>query len=148
MEGLIITILMFSVPIFAAIIDRRLKAARKSRPLVHAEPVIFDESEDEEEEAPAQSIVKDVPSDPMKSTRTAPAANPWVEVAVAKKPEKEPVKTHIIHPEAAAKDRSQRRGRLQEKKEPQDWPTAEEIRKDRRKLILYKEIMTPKFDTE
>ena len=50
MEGFLITILMFSVPIVAAIIDKKLKAGRKAQPLVHAEPIIFEDEEEEEEE--------------------------------------------------------------------------------------------------
>mgnify|MGYP004497001187 FL=1 len=140
MEGFLITILMFSVPIVAAIIDKKLKAGRKAQPLVHAEPIIF---EDEEEEEPQRAITRTAAEDPWKTddgpqvvaTQPAmpqPAATPTPAPAVPV------VKTqHNKSPRKAIK-----------KTDTESYPTAEEIRRDRRKLILYKEIMTPKFDSE
>lgn len=138
MEGILITILMFSVPILAAIIDKRLRAARKAQPQVHAEPIIFEEEEEpeEQEEAP-RAIVREpavpvtAPVMPVPAVKTVQAA-PVVKAAPA---------APAAHHEDAAPI-------IRKKAVPENFPTAEEIRGDRRKLILYKEIMTPKFDNE
>lgn len=138
MEGILITILMFSVPILAAIIDKRLRAARKAQPQVHAEPIIFEEEEEpeEQEEAP-RAIVREpavpvtAPVMPVPAVKTVQAA-PVVKAAPA---------APAAHHEDAAPI-------IRKKAVPESFPTAEEIRGDRRKLILYKEIMTPKFDNE
>lgn len=138
MESILITILMFSVPILAAIIDKRLRAARKAQPQVHAEPIIFEEEEEpeEQEEAP-RAIVREpavpvtAPVMPAPAVKTVQAA-PVVKAAPA---------APAAHHEDAAPI-------IREKAVPENFPTAEEIRGDRRKLILYKEIMTPKFDNE
>lgn len=139
MEGILITILMFSVPILAAIIDKRLRAARKAQPQVHAEPIIFEEEEEEpeeQEEAP-RAIVREpavpvtAPVMPAPAVKTVQAA-PVVKAAPA---------ASAAHYEDAAPI-------IRKKAVPENFPTAEEIRGDRRKLILYKEIMTPKFDNE
>lgn len=138
MEGILITILMFSVPILAAIIDKRLRAARKAQPQVHAEPIIFEEEEEpeEQEEAP-RAIVREpavpvtAPVMPAPAVKTVQAA-PVVKAAPA---------APAAHHEDAAPI-------IREKAVPENFPTAGEIREDRRKLILYKEIMTPKFDNE
>ena len=138
MEGILITILMFSVTILAAIIDKRLRAARKAQPQVHAEPIIFEEEEEpeEQEEAP-RAIVREpavpvaAPVMPAPAVKTVQAA-PVVKAAPA---------APAAHHEDAAPI-------IRKKAVPESFPTAEEIRGDRRKLILYKEIMTPKFDNE
>ena len=137
MEGILITILMFSVPILAAIIDKRLRAARKAQPQVHAEPIIFEEEELEEQEEAPRAIVREpavpvtAPVTPAPAVKTVQAA-PVVKAAPA---------APAAHHEDAAPI-------IREKAVPENFPTAEEIRGDRRKLILYKEIMTPKFDNE
>mgnify|MGYP006907979530 CR=1 FL=1 len=137
MEGFLITILMFSVPIVAAIIDKKLKAGRKAQPLVHAEPIIF---EDEEEEEPQRAITRTAAEDPWKAEeQPIPEVTPaQVQDAPAEPPVTAPHPEHISKPVHK---------RIKEKR-TENYPTAEEIRKDRRKLILYKEIMTPKFDSE
>lgn len=137
MEGILITILMFSVPILAAIIDKRLRAARKAQPQVHAEPIIFEEEEPEEQEEAPRAIVREpavpvtAPVMPAPAVKTVQAA-PVVKAA--------PAAQEAHHEDAAPIIRG--------KAVPENFPTAEEIREDRRKLILYKEIMTPKFDNE
>ncbi len=137
MEGILITILMFSVPILAAIIDKRLRAARKAQPQVHAEPIIFEEEEPEEQEEAPRAIVREpavpvtAPVMPVPAVKTVQAA-PVVKAAPA---------APAAHHEDAAPI-------IRKKAVPESFPTAEEIREDRRKLILYKEIMTPKFDNE
>lgn len=140
MEGILITILMFSVPILAAIIDKRLRAARKAQPQVHAEPIIFEEEEEEEpeeqEEAP-RAIVRE-PAVPVTApVMPAPAVKTVQAAPVVKAASAAPA---AYHEDAAPI--------IREKAVPENFPTAEEIRGDRRKLILYKEIMTPKFDNE
>lgn len=137
MEGILITILMFSVPILAAIIDKRLRAARKAQPQVHAEPIIFEEEEPEEQEEAPRAIVREpavpvtAPVMPAPAVKTVQAA-PVVKAA--------PAAPEAHHEDAAPI--------IRKKAVPESFPTAEEIRGDRRKLILYKEIMTPKFDNE
>lgn len=137
MEGILITILMFSVPILAAIIDKRLRAARKAQPQVHAEPIIFEEEEPEEQEEAPRAIMREpavpvtAPVMPAPAVKTVQAA-PVVKAAPA---------APAAHHEDAAPI-------IRKKAVPENFPTAEEIRGDRRKLILYKEIMTPKFDNE
>ena len=137
MEGILITILMFSVPILAAIIDKRLRAARKAQPQVHAEPIIFEEEEPEEQEEAPRAIVREqavpvtAPVMPAPAVKTVQAA-PVVKAA--------PAAPAAHHEDAAPM--------IRKKAVPENFPTAEEIREDRRKLILYKEIMTPKFDNE
>lgn len=129
MEGILITILMFSVPILAAIIDKRLRAARKAQPQVHAEPIIFEEEEEPEEQEEAPRAIVREPAVPV----TAPVMPAPAVKTVQAAP--------VAHHEDAAPI-------IREKAVPESFPTAEEIREDRRKLILYKEIMTPKFDNE
>lgn len=137
MEGILITILMFSVPILAAIIDKRLRAARKAQPQVHAEPIIFEEEEPEEQEEAPRAIVRE-PAVPVTApVMPAPAVKTVQAVPV--------VKTAPAAPAAHHEDAAPI---IREKAVPESFPTAEEIRGDRRKLILYKEIMTPKFDNE
>ena len=138
MEGILITILMFSVPILAAIIDKRLRAARKAQPQVHAEPIIFEEEEEPEEQEEAPRAIVREPAVPVTApVMPAPAVKTVQAAPVVKAVPAAPA----AHHEDAAPI-------IREKAVPENFPTAEEIRGDRRKLILYKEIMTPKFDNE
>lgn len=137
MEGILITILMFSVPILAAIIDKRLRAARKAQPQVHAEPIIFEEEELEEQEEAPRAIVRE-PAVPVTAPVMPAPAVKTVQVAPVVKAA--PAAPAAHHEDAAPI--------IRKKAVPENFPTAEEIRGDRRKLILYKEIMTPKFDNE
>lgn len=138
MEGILITILMFSVPILAAIIDKRLRAARKAQPQVHAEPIIFEEEEEPEEQEEAPRAIVREPAMPVTApVMPAPAVKTVQTAPVVKAAPAAPA----AHHEDAAPI-------IREKAVPENFPTAEEIREDRRKLILYKEIMTPKFDNE
>ncbi len=140
MEGFLITILMFSVPVLAAIIDKRLKAARKAKPQVYAEPVIFEDEEEEEE--PQRAITRTAAEDPWKTEeQPAPEAAP-VQMPVQAMPAVQPAA--VPHPEHVDKPTRKRIT----KTHTEHYPTVEEIRRDKRKLILYKEIMTPKFDSE
>lgn len=138
MEGILITILMFSVPILAAIIDKRLRAARKAQPQVHAEPIIFEEEEEPEEQEEAPRAIVREPAVPVTAPVMPAPAVKTVQAAPV-------VKTAPVAPAAHHEDAAPI---IREKAVPESFPTAEEIREDRRKLILYKEIMTPKFDNE
>ncbi len=138
MEGILITILMFSVPILAAIIDKRLRAARKAQPQVHAEPIIFEEEEEPEEQEEAPRAIVREPAVPVTAPVMPAPAVKTVQAAPV-------VKAAPAAPEAHHEDAAPI---IREKAVPENFPTAEEIRGDRRKLILYKEIMTPKFDNE
>lgn len=138
MEGILITILMFSVPILAAIIDKRLRAARKAQPQVHAEPIIFEEEEEPEEQEEAPRAIVREPAVPVTAPVMPAPAVKTVQAAPV-------VKTAPAAPAAHHEDAAPI---IWEKAVPESFPTAEEIREDRRKLILYKEIMTPKFDNE
>lgn len=138
MEGILITILMFSVPILAAIIDKRLRAARKAQPQVHAEPIIFEEGEEPEEQEEAPRAIVREPAVPVTAPVMPAPAVKTVQAAPV-------VKTAPAAPAAHHEDAAPI---IRKKTVPESFPTAEEIRGDRRKLILYKEIMTPKFDNE
>lgn len=138
MEGILITILMFSVPILAAIIDKRLRAARKAQPQVHAEPIIFEEEEEPEEQEEAPRAIVREPAVPVTAPVMPAPAVKTVQAAPV-------VKAAPAAPEAHHEDAAPI---IRKKAVPESFPTAEEIRGDRRKLILYKEIMTPKFDNE
>lgn len=138
MEGILITILMFSVPILAAIIDKRLRAARKAQPQVHAEPIIFEEEEEPEEQEEAPRAIVREPAVPVTAPVMPAPAVKTVQAAPV-------VKTAPAAPAAHHEDAAPI---IRKKAVPESFPTAEEIREDRRKLILYKEIMTPKFDNE
>lgn len=138
MEGILITILMFSVPILAAIIDKRLRAARKAQPQVHAEPITFEEEEEPEEQEEAPRAIVREPAVPVTAPVMPAPAVKTVQAAPV-------VKTAPAAPAAHHEDAAPI---IREKAVPESFPTAEEIREDRRKLILYKEIMTPKFDNE
>ena len=129
---------MFSVPILAAIIDKRLRAARKAQPQVHAEPIIFEEEEEPEEQEEAPRAIVREPAVPVTApVMPAPAVKTVQAAPVVKAASAAPA---AYHEDAAPI--------IREKAVPENFPTAEEIRGDRRKLILYKEIMTPKFDNE
>ncbi len=141
MEGILITILMFSVPILAAIIDKRLRAARKAQPQVHAEPIIFEEEEEPEEQEEAPRAIVREPAVPVTApVMPAPAVKTVQAAPVVKAAPAAPAAPAAHHEDAAPI--------IRKKAVPESFPTAEEIRGDRRKLILYKEIMTPKFDNE
>ena len=141
MEGFLITIFMLSVPILAAIIDKRLKASGKSRPQVHAEPVIFEDPE-EEEETTQQSL----------SCEALPGQSPTCEAAQPQIAFCEPVMAVAAAAQKKESATAQSRMEPQRSRKPIIEPraeshlTAEDIRRDRRKLILYKEIMSPKFE--
>ncbi len=142
MEGFLITIFMLSVPILAAIIDKRLKASGKSRPQVHAEPVIFEDPEEEEEEATQQPL----------SREALPGQSPTREAVPPQIAFCEPVKAVAAAAQKQDSATAQSRMEPQRSRKPIIEPraeshlTAEDIRRDRRKLILYKEIMSPKFE--
>lgn len=124
MEGFLITLLMFSIPIAAALIDKKMKAGR-SVPQVNAEPIDFSEDIPAEEEG-LKTIVREKESIPEYGTaapQSATASASGRSAAAA-------VSGEALRTERGAKPN----------------PTVEEILKDRKKLILYSEILKPKFD--
>lgn len=139
MEGLLITLLMFAVSTAAVIIDKRTKASR-SVPQVNAEPIDFSEDLPAEEEG-IKAIVR---------KKAAKRAGDIAAQTAAAQRAAEPLRTMQGHgpesrpapePESPAKPEGLRRERPAKPN-----PTAEEILRDRKKLILYSEILKPKFD--
>ncbi len=128
MEGLLITLLMFAVPIAAVIIDKRTKAGR-SVPQVNAEPIDFSEDLPAEEEGIKAIVRKEAAKKEggiAAQTAAAQRAAEPLRTMQGHGPESRPAP----EPESPAKPN----------------PTAEEILRDRKKLILYSEILKPKFD--
>ncbi len=117
-RSLIVALLAFCVPIVAAIVDKRAKA-RKQTPQVNAKPIDFEELERNRQAAavPVRAESRPVPVQAKSKPAPVPA------------PDK-------------AKQTPQRR----QPTGPETNPTAAEIRKDCRKLILYSEILKPKYD--
>ena len=134
LRSLIIAVLAFCVPILAAIADKRAKAKKRS-PQVKAEPIDFEELERRRAAASegTRSIVRGpaatVP-EPVEeqSARTFTAPEP-VEGAALRRSS-----ATAAAPKPAKEARSGQ------------YPTAEEIKKDCKKIILYSEILKPKFD--
>ncbi len=136
MEGFLITLLMFSIPIAAALIDKKMKAGR-SAPQVNAEPIDFSEDIPAEEEG-VKAIVREKESRPeygaaavqgAASQRSA-AAPQGATASASERSAAAAVSGEALRTERGAKPN----------------PTVEEILKDRKKLILYSEILKPKFD--
>ncbi len=123
MEGFLITLLMFSIPIAAALIDKKMKAGR-SVPQVNAEPIDFSEDIPAEEEG-VKAIVREKESRPEYGTAT-----PQATASASERSAAAAVSGEALRTERGAKPN----------------PTVEEILKDRKKLILYSEILKPKFD--
>ncbi len=123
MEGFLITLLMFSIPIAAALIDKKMKAGR-SVPQVNAEPIDF--SEDIPEEEGVKAIVREKESIPEYGTATPQGAT----ASASERSAAAAVSGEALRTERGTKPN----------------PMVEEILKDRKKLILYSEILKPKFD--
>ena len=125
LRSLIIAVLAFCVPILAAIADKRAKAKKRS-PQVKAEPIDFEELERRRQAA----------SEGTRSIVRGPAATV-----------PEPVEGQVI--EGAALRRSSATvpaPKPAKEARSGQYPTAEEIKKDCKKIILYSEILKPKFD--
>ena len=120
LRSLIIAVLAFCVPIVAAIADKRAKAKKRS-PQVKAEPIDFEELERRRQAA----------SEGTRSIVRGPAATvpEPVEGAALRRSS-----ATVPAPKPAKEARSGQ------------YPTAEEIKKDCKKIILYSEILKPKFD--
>ena len=157
LRSLIIAVLAFCVPILAAIADKRAKAKKRS-PQVKAEPIDFEELERRRQAASegTRSIVRGpaatVP-EPVEeqSARTFTAPEP-VEGAALRRSSAtatapEPVEERVA--EGAALRRSSATvpaPKPAKEARSGQYPTAEEIKKDCKKIILYSEILKPKFD--
>ena len=134
LRSLIIAVLAFCVPILAAIADKRAKAKKRS-PQVKAEPIDFEELERRRQAA----------SEGTRSIVRGPAAT------VPEPVEGQSARTFTV-PEpvegAALRRSSATAAAPKPAKEAQSgqYPTAEEIKKDCKKIILYSEILKPKFD--
>ena len=134
LRSLIIAVLAFCVPILAAIADKRAKAKKRS-PQVKAEPIDFEELERRRQAASegTRSIVRGpaatVP-EPVEGqvARTFTVPEPVEGAALRRSSATVPA------PKPAKEARSGQ------------YPTAEEIKKDCKKIILYSEILKPKFD--
>ncbi len=139
MEGFLITIFMLSVPILAAVIDKRLKASGKSRPQVHAEPVIFEDPQEEEgtQQPPSCEALPQQVSTCEAATEGQIPLREMVKAAAVQKKNNTTAQSRL-EPQRSRKPVAET--------SPASHLTAEDIRSDRRKLILYKEIMTPKFE--
>lgn len=139
MEGLLITMLMFAVSIAALIIDKRTKAGR-SVPQVNAEPIDFSEYLPAEEEG-IKAIVR---------KEAAKRAGDIAAQTAAAQRAAEPFRTMQGHgPEsrpASEPERPEKPEGLRQERPAKPNPTAEVILRDRKKLILYSEILKPKFD--
>ena len=150
LRSLIIAVLAFCVPILAAIADKRAKAKKRS-PQVKAEPIDFEELERrraaastapepvegraaEEASLRRSSATAAVPElVEGQSTRTFTVPEP-VEERVAEGAALRRSSATVPAPKPAKEARSGQ------------YPTAEEIKKDCKKIILYSEILKPKFD--
>ena len=139
LRSLIIAVLAFCVPILAAIADKRAKAKKRS-PQVKAEPIDFEELERRRQAA----------SEGTRSIVRGPAATvpePVEGQSARTFTVPEPVEGQVI--EGAALRRSSATATAPKPaKEARSgqYPTAEEIKKDCKKIILYSEILKPKFD--
>lgn len=150
LRSLIIAVLAFCVPIVAAIADKRAKAKKRS-PQVNAEPIDFEELERRRAAASegTRSIVRGPAATvPELVEGRVPAVPEPVEGKSARTfTVPEPVEGRVA--EGAALRRSSVTATApKQAKEAQSgqYPTAEEIKKDCKKIILYSEILKPKFD--
>ncbi len=151
LRSLIIAVLAFCVPIVAAIADKRAKAKKRS-PQVNAEPIDFEELE-RRRAALRRSSATDAVPEPVEG-RVIEGAALRRSSATAAVPEPVEGQPALVKPAgrgatvegqpALAKSRPAPK----QTKEAQSgqYPTAEEIRKDCKKIILYSEILKPKFD--
>ena len=157
LRSLIIAVLAFCVPILAAIADKRAKAKKRS-PQVKAEPIDFEELERRRQAASegTRSIVRGpaatVP-EPVEG-RVAEEASLRRSSATAAVPELvegQSTRTFTVPKpvEGAALRRSSATvpaPKPAKEARSGQYPTAEEIKKDCKKIILYSEILKPKFD--
>ncbi len=157
LRSLIVAVLMFCVPILAAIIDKRAKAKKRS-PQVNAEPIDFEELERRRQAAAegTRSIVRGPAASSGTTSAPEAADDPWATIIygsspAAPEPAAAPV-TEVANNQAAAqpvavKSRpAQKQAKAAKAAKSGQYPTAEEIKKDCKKLILYSEILKPKFD--
>ncbi len=166
-RGLLLAALCFSVPIVAGVLDKRAKAKRKDRG-VYAEPIDFEALERSRKEAEeragtiargsampevrpampaAQTVTPEIPAAPVvrpvPAVRDAPAIKT---VPAAQRPSAKSAVPPAGKAAAASPGKGKQASRRRQEDSSCQYPTAEEIRKDRKKLILYSEILKPKFD--
>jgi hypothetical protein len=164
LRSLIVALLAFCVPIVAAIADKRTKAKKRS-PQVNVEPIDFEELERRRaaDSEGTRSIVRGPAATvPEPVEGQVPAVPELVEgkaartFTVPEPVEGQPARTFAVPElvegqvaEGAALRRSSATATApKQAKEAQSgqYPTAEEIKKDCKKIILYSEILKPKFD--
>ncbi len=156
MKGLLIATLCFAVPVVTGVLNKRTKAKRKT-PQVKAEPIDFEAFERSkqaaERSAPAAQEVPEVHTAPPVQVAPAPPAAPAVRSAPAAQTVpavQRPLAKSAAPPAGRAAAANPHKGGTSSSRRQEDsswqFPTAEEIRQDRKKLILYSEILKPKFD--
>ena len=137
LRSLIIALLAFCVPIVAAVVDKRAKA-KKQTPQVNAQPIDFEEFERSRRAAAEEgtrSIVRGANAPIPEAAASDPAGAAGAVIPVRTESKPVPAQTKAVQP-------PQRR----QPAVSETNPTAAEIRKDCRKLILYSEILKPKYD--
>lgn len=173
-RGLLFAALCFSVPIVAGVIDKRTKAKRKDRG-VYAEPIDFEALERSRKEAEecagtvvreaaaeevrraarpaAHTVSPEVTAAPVVRDATVVRSMPVVRDAPATKAApaaQRPAAGCAVPSAGKAAAATPGKGKQASSRSREDssvqYPTAEEIKNDRKKLILYSEILKPKFD--
>ncbi len=125
-KSVALALLTFSIPIAAAIIDKKAKSRRKA-PQINAEPIDFEALERSKKEAEESTgaLRRETASPAVKAAPSAGTAAAKVQTMPG---------------------RSAQQARSRQEPSSGTSPAAEEIRKDRKKLILYSEILKPKYD--
>lgn len=126
MFNVILTIVFLLIPVVVAAVDKKRKKEKRS-PSVHAEPIDF--SEVEAERTPGNEILEH-----EKSLLT-----PESSITLHSRPAS-------VKPVPKSRPRQEARRKPVEKDVTEEEITVETVKKDRRKLILYSEILKPKFD--
>lgn len=127
MFNFILTLVFLMLPIVVAAMDKKHKKEKRS-PSVHAEPIDF--SEVETERTPGSKILEHEKA--LLRVRESPDPNP------STAPERT---VENAKPQPETKRKPVERAVTEEEE-----ITVETVKKDRRKLILYSEILRPKFD--
>lgn len=127
MFNFILTLVCLIIPVVVAAVDKKRKKEKRS-PSVHAEPIDF--SEVEAERSPGSEILEH-----EKSLLTPESSITQHTRPVSVKPV----------PKARPRQEAKRKP-VEKAVAEEDEITVETVKKDRRKLILYSEILRPKFD--
>lgn len=126
MFNVILTIVFLLIPVVVAAVDKKRKKEKRS-PSVHAEPIDF--SEVEAERTPGNEILE------HEKSLLAPESS----ITLHSRPAS-------VRPVPKSRPRQEARRKPVEKASEEEEITVETVKKDRRKLILYSEILKPKFD--